>query len=669
MVGQLAMASSGPEHHSDTTTAWTPHDTADPVLPSLDPSTGFAPHPEPYTSNDMSAAETLAALSDSRPSTSHAVDNLQNHGHDGGDNGDEGGILLHNGQELAHYHVYEPYQASTTPQASIDLSEIDLFELLADIDNTPSFPQHAALDHHAAAFEALSMAQDAPLPPTLFPPAQDPDNSTSLIHTQFQDYVVHAYEDHLSLQDSTAFMSPHLFYLQTASHKEFAMGLEESEADHLSLVTREDLAGEERDHQGIIWSKRMLRRDFRQKRTNTERARLHKIMKQYSERPPPIPNNENFFSFRRMDKRHRPWGPHFQLRNMMAVTSRQDIYYAKRQEGVFKTDASGSDAQPIIDTSKHSVNGNMCMITTLAAMDDVVVAGGFDGEYAVVDLRSTDGPRTSMDMIRDWAPETKSFITNHVHLFKDRHTYTPQAILSSNDHSLRVLDCATNTFKYKFPFKAAVNCSATSPDGRLRVVAGDFPETLITNAETGETLQTLSAHEGDAFACAWADDGIHVASAAQDGTIAVWDARTWRPLALLPSELSIPRVLKFSPVGSGPRVLVSAEADDYVSIINATTFASKQTFDFFGQTGGVDFTPDGQSLFVANSEYGLGGIIELERAGGWNYSRTNMGIEDAYHEDAKMDWGYESDLDDNYRVLCGATERDRWGLDLGSVDV
>ncbi|KAF1975172.1 YVTN repeat-like/Quino protein amine dehydrogenase [Bimuria novae-zelandiae CBS 107.79] len=437
----------------------------------------------------------------------------------------------------------------------------------------------------------------------------------------------------------------------------------------MSVITRDDLAGEERDYQGIIWSTRMLRRDFRQKRTSMERARLHKAMCQYGAPPSPISCNENFFSFRRMDKRHRPWGPHFQLRNMMAVTSRQDIYYAKRLEGIYKTDALGSEAQTIIDTSKYSTNGNICMITTLAAMDDVLIAGGFDGEYAVVDLKSMEGPLTSMNTIRDWAPGTKSYITNHVHLFNDRHTYTPQAVLSSNDYSLRVLDCATNTFRYKFPFKAAVNCSATGPDGRLRVVVGDFPETLITNAETSEVLQTLRAHEGDAFACAWADDGIHVASASQDGTIAVWDARTWKPLALLPSELSIPRVLKFSPVGSGPRVLVSAEADDYVSIINATTFENKQTFDFFGQTGGVDFTPDGQSLFVANSEYGLGGIIELERAGGWNARRMNMRVEDAYDEDAKVDWGYESDLDDDYRVLCGQAERQRWGLDLGAIDV
>ena len=678
------MASEGPEEQHQ-----------DHLLPSftaLTSALGTLAYPEPYTPGEMSAAETLAALSDSRPSTSHTADQYLHDDDDGDGDHEEGGISLFDGVETIQHHGYVSYQASAAPQTAHDVQDFpaDMFDFLGAIDEPPpapppaidlsvfhnaqSYTPHTALDYHAAALETLSMdPEPAPptmmLPPLPFPVNSIPEYDPNPLHTQMQDYMAHAYEDHLNLQDNTAFMSPHLFYLQATSHKAITMGLEESESDHLSVITREDLAGEERDYQGIIWSKRMLRKDFRQKRASMERPRLSRAMRQHRERPPPIPNNENFFSFRRMDKRHRPWGPHFQLRNIMAATSRQDIYYAKRLQGIYHTDAWGSDAQTVIDTTKHTVNGNMCMITTLAAMDDVLVAGGFDGEYAVVNLRSTEGPDTSMDVIRDWAPETKSYITNHVHLFNSRSTYTPRAVLSSNDHSLRVLDCATNTFLHKFPFRAAINCSATSPDARLRVVAGDFPETLITNAETGEVLKILRAHEGDAFACAWADDGIHVASAAQDGTIAVWDARTWNRLTLLPSELSIPRVLKFSPVGSGPRVLVSAEADDYVSIINATTFQSKQTFDFFGQTGGVDFTPDGQSLFIANSEFGLGGIIELERAGGWDSRRVNMGVEDAYEDEAKVDWGYESDLDDDYRVVRGATQRDRWGLDVGLVDV
>jgi WD40 repeat protein len=369
-----------------------------------------------------------------------------------------------------------------------------------------------------------------------------------------------------------------------------------------------------------------------------------------------------------MNTRHCAYYPHFQLRNVMAATSRNDIYYATK-EGVLRTDASGSSLVPVIDLRKRTVNGNPCQITTLAASNNVLIAGGFEGDYYMANLASPDDPDFITGMIRDWAPDTKSYLTNHLHLFNSRSSYNPQAVFCSNDGGLRVLDCATDTFQYSFSFPFAVNCSDTSPDGRLRVVVGDFQETLITNAETGEPLATLKAHTDDAFACAWADDGIHVASAAQDSTIAIWDARYWsEPVAMIPSELSVPRALRFSPVGSGPRVLIAAEADDYINIINAQTFESKQVFDFFGPTAGISMTPDGQSLFVANAEKRFGGIIELERAG-WGEDGGSRLPNGPYGENEWSKWDSDDGLDHDRRVPCGFGQRDRRGLDLGGLVV
>ena len=207
-----------------------------------------------------------------------------------------------------------------------------------------------------------------------------------------------------------------------------------------------------------------------------------------------------------MNTRHRAYYPHFQLRNVMAATSRNDIYYATKEE-VMRTDACGSSLEPVIDLRKRTVNGNPCQITTLSASNNVLVAGGFEGDYYIANLSSTDNPEFTTGMIRDWSPETKSYITNHVHLFNSRHSYTPQAAFCSNDSGLRILDCATNTFQFSFSYPSAVNCSDTSPDGRMRVVVGDFQETLITNAETGEPFETLKAHTDDAFVCPGA--GLH----------------------------------------------------------------------------------------------------------------------------------------------------------------
>lgn len=350
------------------------------------------------------------------------------------------------------------------------------------------------------------------------------------------------------------------------------------------------------------------------------------------------------------------------------MTSRNSIYYATR-DGVLRTDASGSSLVAVMDFRKQMQSGIPCQITTLAASGNVLVAGGFEGEYCVANLTSSESVKSITGSIRDPSVERASYITNHVHLFHSRSSYTPQGVLCSNDGGLRILDCETSTFRSHFSYSTAVNCSATSADGRLRVVVGDFNETLITDAETGKPLQTLNIHEGDAFACAWADDGIHVASAAQDSTIAVWDARYWaQPVAMVASELSIPRVLAFSPIGSGPRVLVTAEADDYVNIINAQTFESKQVFDFFGPTAGISMTPDGQSLFVANADRRFSGIIELERTG-WGETVGPKPSHGPITEEERSDWKSDDDLDHDRRVPCHSGQRNRRGLDLGALCV
>lgn len=352
----------------------------------------------------------------------------------------------------------------------------------------------------------------------------------------------------------------------------------------------------------------------------------------------------------------------------MATTSRNDIFYADR-DVVQRTDAAGAPATTVMNLTKEMTEAGKFRITTLAASDDILMAGGFEGEYALTSLSDTIGRPTTVGRIPDRSRDSKSHITNHLHLFESRHNYAPQAVLCSNDERLRVLDCTTNTFIHSFAYPKAVNCSATSPNGRMRVVVGDFHETLITNAETGQPFESLRTHTDDVFACDWADDGIHVATAAQDSSIVVWDARCWaRPLAVLFSELSIPRCLKFSPVGGGPKVLVSAEADDYVNVINAQTFDSRQVFDFFGRTAGISMTPDGSSLFVANSEPHFGGIMEFERCG-WGERRVVKKWEDERENHTMVDWDLEDDMNHDSRVVCGWHERERRGIDLASLVV
>jgi WD40 repeat protein len=385
----------------------------------------------------------------------------------------------------------------------------------------------------------------------------------------------------------------------------------------------------------------------------------------------PTPDTGNYFSFKQMNTTHQASIAHFQLRNLMATTSRNDVFYAKNNV-VLRTDAAGAPAKTAMNLTKALTEMGGFQITTLAASDDILIAGGFEGEYAFQNMSDDPNTATTVGRTKDRSRDSRSWITNHIHLFGSRNNYTPQAVLCSNDSRLRILDCTTNTFTHSFDFPLAVNCAATSPDGRMRVVVGDFRETLITNAETGQSFETLNSHTDDVFACDWADDGIHVATAAQDSTIVIWDARYWgQPLKVMHSELSIPRILRFSPVGSGPRVLVSAEADDYVNIYDAQTYESRQLLDFFGSTAGISMTADGSSLFVANSDVDFGGIMEFERCE-WGNKRRDDAWEGHWgymNAAVKNDWGYEKDMDQDRRVVCGWHARERRGLDLGELVV
>ncbi|KAH6879096.1 WD40-repeat-containing domain protein [Alternaria rosae] len=633
---------------------WTaPHSTTHPTTPPhANPAHGDWPH----SPNALAAAVTLATLSDNRP-PGDDEDDID-------DDDDGGGISL---EDYQHYMEAMPESHQAGANSDDEDPSLDEGGTIEDMFGFgpvhPSYVTYTALD--------------------MFPGSSIPQHHTSTTHFIAPVTIVGNLpygtdllleppptlnEPHLSIQDRAAFCPItsyfHRFYGQWKPG--VVPGLDLVQVPE--FITREDLKGDEYDYQGIDWTARKTTRAaVRRARSQHERQRVPHSVKQVRKHVRSTPNTESFFQFRRINTSPRAFVPHFQLRNVLTATSRNDVYYAKGHQ-VLHTDAEGTSEDAVVDLSKHLALD--ASITTIASQGDVLIAGAFEGEYAITDLSSTHGSPCTFGRTTDFATDTKSRIVNHMHLFPSRRTYTPQAVLCSNDHRLRVLDCGTNSFIHSFLYPAAVNCSATSPNGRMRVVVGDFQETLITNAETGQPFETLNSHTDDAFACAWADDGIHVATAAQDSTIVVWDARYWeKPLAVMKSELSVPRSLHFSPIGSGPRVLVATEADDFINIINAQTWESKQTFDFFGPAGGVSFTPDGQSLFVANGERRFGGIIELERTGWADKTGRRGSFDDETRDEIVVDWAGEEALDNDGRVLAGDVARRRRHVDLSDVIV
>ena len=312
---------------------------------------------------------------------------------------------------------------------------------------------------------------------------------------------------------------------------------------------------------------------------------------------------------------------HFQLRNILATTSRTKVFYP----------GTGAVHQFNPITGKTRVVMKLgdtqgSHVSTMAAGHGVLIAGSFNGEYTLRHMDS-DEPESSACHL-GIVTSNQSGITNHAQVYQDRNSNKPLVGFASNDAVFRVMDITTEKWLSHEAYDFPLNCTAVSPDRRLRVAVGDHTNVFITTTESSlgggkpQVLQELSGHRDHGFSCAWADDGWTVATGFQDKAIKIWDARRWtdnsgisRPVCTIRAEMAGVRNLQFSPIGSGKRVLVAAEEADYINIIDAQNFRSKQTIDVFAEIGGVSFTNNGQDLTALCYDPRRGGLLQLERCG------------------------------------------------------
>ncbi|KAI9684135.1 MAG: hypothetical protein M1829_003405 [Trizodia sp. TS-e1964] len=434
-----------------------------------------------------------------------------------------------------------------------------------------------------------------------------------------------------------------------------------------------DLQNSTRDIQGIDWPRlgvtqergREMRRQLYQNYMSLRQPQQEEPLARY------LRDRETYFRFRQTDLSNIAHLSHFQLRNVISATSRCDVYYAAKSEIVHVNPTTGKSRTIMECESNSSHFSGKTKISTMTAAHGILVAGGFYGEYSMT--RLDYGSKT--DLVEGMVTTNENGITNHVHTILSRSSGLPLAVFSSNDNKIRTLDCTTNRFISTHEFDWPVNCTATSPDGRLQVIVGDHTGIAITEAHSGHTLHTLSGHSDFGFACDWADDGYHIATGNQDKQVRIYDARNFSaPLAILHAELAGVRSLRFSPVGSGKRVLLMAEPADYVHVVDAHLFNSEQLLPMFGEIGGVAMSPSGDEIFIANTDRRVGGIIEYERVRTRDTTkRRNCNkerleeAEDEFIEEGSLDWAAEHDLANDARVRNGGTKRKRRGAALARL--
>ncbi|KAG0154580.1 hypothetical protein PDIDSM_148 [Penicillium digitatum] len=320
-----------------------------------------------------------------------------------------------------------------------------------------------------------------------------------------------------------------------------------------------------------------------------------------------LPQSETFFRERSMHTSHTASIEHFQLRNLMSTPASNTVHFASRSK-VFSWTPTTGDARCIIDMSQPDLESGFLgpvKISTMKTAHGLTIAGGFCGEYAL-------------------------------------------RVFASNDKHIRILDTETNVFIYDQELSQPINCTATSPDTRLRVVIGDSPDAWVIEADTGRPVHALRGHRDFGFACAWSPDMRHIATSNQDKTVIIWDARTWRPLETIVSDVAGYRSLRFSPVGGGPRTLLCTEPADRISIVDAQLFRSRQVHDFFGEIGGADYAPDGAEIWVANTDRHFGGFMQFQR-GQWG---QRVGL-----TDLPCEWVTEEESEVDSRCLLSKRER------------
>lgn len=373
--------------------------------------------------------------------------------------------------------------------------------------------------------------------------------------------------------------------------------------------------GADDDIQGLDWRAMGLNRD----EALRGRHLLHPARRE-QRKPAPgwgeycasTDTKDPMYSFRQYNPHHRAQPSHCQLRNLVASTGRSSIFYGAGTVVKRTSLACPTEQDIVIDLSESAALPAGIRVTCLATMDgcgqEIVLAGGFNGEYAMSNLSLDHG-----NITQGYVSHAYNGVVTHISTGFERRSGRPQAVFTCNDQRVRVMDLETSRFTTSQTYHHPINCSALSSDCRLRLVVGDSNDALVVDADAGQVQANLKAHTDNIFACAWAPNGRHVATAAEDGKIVIWDSRSWKePLHVRSACMSSARSLHFTDDG----LLLAAEDDDVVTVHEPQHFEVEQSIRFFGSIAGVTLVDGGDEIVVGNADKTVGGLMSFRRMPG-----------------------------------------------------
>ncbi|KAF7732151.1 hypothetical protein EC973_006406 [Apophysomyces ossiformis] len=338
----------------------------------------------------------------------------------------------------------------------------------------------------------------------------------------------------------------------------------------------------------------------------------------------PVTEDESFYTFKFSKLRERCTYGHFQLRNLVSATTKNDVYYTSFMGlgpfgiwDILMSESTGGDTvrqwSPHLQCSReildvrlaNSPQSLMIRISSMACAYNFLMVGGNNGEYACRRIDDTEAP-----VHYGKTTDHVNGIANHIEIITDRRGGI-KSIISSNDQKVRYMNMERMKIENTLLFPYAVNCSAMSPGKDMLCVVGDSTEISVVEAASGAVVMRVDEHIDYSFACCWHPDGRTFATGNQDKTtrqerkqFRIYDIRyPSKSLYVLGAKVGAIRSLKYSSDG---KYLAASEHIDFVHIYDTSTYQSSQLIDMFGEISGLSFTPEDQSLYIANSDKDYG---------------------------------------------------------------
>ncbi|MCP4423934.1 MAG: hypothetical protein GY803_05550 [Chloroflexi bacterium] len=186
-------------------------------------------------------------------------------------------------------------------------------------------------------------------------------------------------------------------------------------------------------------------------------------------------------------------------------------------------------------------------------------------------------------------------------------------LATTGDNGVALIwDTATSEFLLRFEHGAAVNDAVFSPDGMLLATAVANGKIIVWNIKDGESILTLSGHEGPVNDIAFNAAGTRLITAGGDGAAKIWDINTGEALRAFTGHTGPVLSVALSPDGTR---LATASVDKTAKLWNVETGQALRTL--LGHTSTVNsvaFSPNGLRLATASVDR-TAQIIELTPIG------------------------------------------------------